>query len=363
MKKVLWIAPNLNHYKARFLSRLADGNLHITVLAGSQMTNQGHRAASEENGLRKVVVPAVKEDFNYRFSVYKTVLTMLFGGNFDVVLMPSEKKHFLVIIFLFLMKFLFRFELASYNHPTVKFRLRRPGFEKFLTRLFFLLYDKIIFYTEQGRDWAVEHKLIPAGKAFYANNTLDTELIWQNYSFTINRSTTKTLLFIGRLVPSKRLDLLFQYYQELKKKLPNMRLIIIGDGPGNPLVREKSCGNENILWRGAVVDEAKIAQDMKRAHLVFHPGASGLTIVHAFCYGKPYVTLRDCKLHGPELSYLVDSSNGLLLKGDLRNDVLRITDLLKDENAYNRMCHNAFAKAQELSIDNWCSKIKDALFE
>ena len=181
------------------------------------------------------------------------------------------------------------------------------------TRFLFRLYDRVIFYTEQAMDWAVDSNLLPKEKAFFASNTLDTDEIWEHYNFQINKSENKVILFIGRLIQSKRVDLIFTYYKELRKHLPELQLIIIGDGPEAPIVKSMINEDGSITWLGAVVDEGKIAYYMRRTHLVFIPGSSGLSIVHALCYGKPYATIQG--KHGPEFAHLEDNVNGLVLEG------------------------------------------------
>ena len=247
MGKILWVAPNLNHYKARFLNRLSEtSDLDIVVLAGGQMGEDGHKQDTRRKAYAQINLKTTKKKISYNFNVYAKIIKLLITGRFDAVLMPLEKKHLPIIIFLFMLKFLFRFMLVSYNHPTVKFKRRNERYEKSFSKFLFRLYDKIIFYTEQGQKWAVEKNLLPPQKAFFANNTLDTESICNNYSFSVNISAQKTLLFIGRLIPSKRLDLCLQYFKEIKKILPDTKLIIIGDGPDRPLALAESKRNKVI---------------------------------------------------------------------------------------------------------------------
>ena len=146
-------------------------------------------------------------------------------------------------------------------------------------------------------------------------NTLDTEMIWNNYDFHITKTTAKKILFIGRLIPSKRIDLFIDYYKEIKKNIPNLETIIIGHGPDNYLVREAINEDPNIVWKGAITNEYKIAQEMIKSNIVFIPGLSGLSIVHAFCYGKPYITIKN-ENHGPEIDYLLHGENGFILSGN-----------------------------------------------
>jgi len=361
MSRILWIAPNLNHYKAKVLNCLAqNGRIDLAVLSGATPITKGHRSLDEDFLFTKVTLTARKASFHFHPGVYAKLFTILSSRKVDIVVMPLEKKHVLIIFFLFVLRFLFKYNLVSYNHPLVRSKNRsNPVFEKLYTKLLFRLYDKIIFYTKQGHSWALKQGLLTQNKAFFANNTLDTEEIWRHYNFEVNRSDTKTILFIGRLIANKRLDLLLKYYTELKNGLPGMRLIIIGDGPEAHKVKSAVEKDQLISWKGAIVDEEVISRYMRRAHLVLVPGWSGLSIIHAFAYRKPYATIQGS--HPPEIVYLKDGENGLILTGNITKDCKRITGFLSDTVLYEAACRSAFVKAKELSIENWCRQIRYAL--
>jgi len=359
---ILWIAPNLNHYKARFLDRLVERTgLRITVYAGQKLEDLGHRAHEGEVRFNTILSRASKKNFSLRFSVYQDLWRLVRSKKFGAVLMPLERKHLPIVFYLFTMKFLIGYHLVTYNHPFspgrgAVGRLMHWGAARFL----FGLYDRVIFYTEKARNEAVAWGHLPAGRAFFANNTLDTDEIWRDFEFRVNTSEPKILLFIGRLMPNKRLDLLMKYYQALKERLPGLRLNIIGDGPEAPFIRKATTSDPGITWQGAVVDEAAIRRYMAAAHLVFVPGVSGLSIVHAFTYGKPYATLPSSR-HGPEIAYLINGVNGLMLPGKKLRDCETLAALLRDVGRYAAMCQAAFETAQGLSIGHWCRQMETAL--
>jgi glycosyltransferase involved in cell wall biosynthesis len=362
--RILWIAPNLNHYKKRFLARLVEtSDLEIVVLAGRGNIAQGHRDDGGPVPYEVVYVPAEKARFAFHPGVFSRVSRLIARAKFDVVLVPAEKKHLPLILWLGALRWIFGFHLVTYSHPVLRSRRDKiNGHDLAWTRRVFRLFDKVVFYTEKARDWAVREGFVEVGKAAFANNTLDTETIWKHHDFEINRTRPPVLLFIGRLVPSKRLDLLLEYYRALKAEIPDLRLTIIGDGPEANRVRKAAASNADIRWCGALVDEEDIAGEMKKAHLVFIPGESGLSIVHAFAYGKPYVTcdLPECA-HGPELAYLRDGENGLLVSGNFAENVARIRLLLEGGEAYERACLAASETAKSLSIENWCAQMAAAL--
>jgi glycosyltransferase involved in cell wall biosynthesis len=361
--EVLWIAPNLNHYKVRFLSKLAERlSGGLTVVAGRDPTELGHTPHEGDEGFSRIDVAADRNDFSVRPGVYSRLAGLAFSGRFNVVLMPAERKYLPLILFLRVLRLVGRFRLVSYNHPMTSPSGRPVSFAgKQLIRFMFSCYDRVIFYTEPGRLRAISQGLVPEAKAYFANNTLDTRNIWEGYDFEINESDQFTLLFIGRLVPYRWLHVLFDYFQTLKNRCPGIRLVVIGDGPESDIVKRMAAGDAAVEWRGGVADEQLIREDMRRAHLVFIPGASGLSIVHAFCYGKPYVTMSTQQNHGPEIDYLQDGVNGLLLSGDRDSDCARIDHLLHDRERYRAMCSAAFRTAGRLSVEAWCGKIEEAI--
>ncbi len=366
LTRILWIAPNLNHYKIRFLSHLAQNkSLDLVILAGRSPTAAGHRDASaskdESAPFAIVNVPVQKKWFAVHPSVFSSFFRTIKMGSFDAVLMPAEKKHLPLIVWLAVLRWWFGFRLVSYNHPVLRSRGDRiSNVDIAWTKNIFRLYDKLVFYTEQAMNWAVKKKLVSYGKAGFANNTLDTDHIWQTYKFEINKAKPPNLLFIGRLVANKRLELLFEYFKAIKQITPGASLTIIGDGPRSDLVKSAVKNDPDIRWTGAIVDEAAISVEMQRAHVVFVPGWSGLSVVHAFAYGKPYITLAGL-LHAPEISYLRNGENGLFLNGSFDENLKKIGTLLSDQEAYEKMCRSAFQTAQELSIDNWCDQMATAL--
>ena len=79
---------------------------------------------------------------------------------------------------------------------------------------------------------------------------------------------------------------------------------------------------------------------MSKNSAVFVPGLSGLSVNHAFAYGRPYIT-KDLPGHGPEISHLIDGKNGYLLKNTFLKNVEKIVKLLVDYELLSTFCKNA----------------------
>ena len=72
------------------------------------------------------------------------------------------------------------------------------------------------------------------------------------------------------------------------------------------------------------------------------------------------MTFANQNIHGPEISYLKHEYNGLLLSDSLSKNVGKIANMMCDPTTYSEMCVNAYKTGQELSVENWCSNVKDS---
>ncbi|MFT4802187.1 MAG: glycosyltransferase involved in cell wall biosynthesis [Flavobacteriaceae bacterium] len=361
--KILWLAPNFNHYKARFLNHLAeDVDVDLTILSGSGRTQMGDQELEGDWSFAHRRLNVSKKEFGYSKQV-NNELKLIFA-DFDWVLIPAEKKN--LLLFLYAMKLRKTnktIRLFSYNHPILKSKDGKiTWLDKLLTKFYYKKLDRIIFYTEQSHDWAIKNKLIDSKKAFWANNTLDNIEIQKYYTYQLPPlDDHQHLLFIGRLIPSKRIGELIEYFNRLKTLIPGLELDIIGDGPESHIIK-KAIENrgEGITWHGSLVNEDKIAPIMSKASIVFIPGHSGLSINHAFAYGRPYISLQGPS-HAPELDYITDGENGYILTGDFDSNIKTIKDLLINRRQLEQFCNNAKAKSEYLSVENWVQQLKSSL--
>lgn len=361
--KILWLAPNFNHYKARFLNHLAeDGDIDLTILSGTGRTQMGDQELEGNWSFEHIKVNVSKKDFG-NSKIVKNELKTIFA-NFNWVLIPVEKKNLLLFLYAIkLRKGNKTVRLFSYNHPVLKSKNGKVTFlDKLLSKFFYRHLERVIFYTQEACESAIQYDLVVPEKAFWANNTVDNTEIEKFYTYQLPPEEPKTILFIGRLIPSKRVIDIIKYYKLLIQKHQNLKLEIIGDGPDHTIVEKAVKEDSNITWHGTLVDEADIAPIMVRTSFVFIPGLSGLSINHAFAYGKPYLTLKDDN-HGPEIAYLKDGENGYILDDNLDEDVKKISQILDNRNLLNSLCHNAKAKSELLSVNNWVQQVKLSLLD
>ena len=359
---LLWISPELNHYRIPGLELISAKIKKLIILSGISLKEEGHISASNEGYLFKnVVTDATYRNFNRKYSVYKNIIQILKRHNPSYVLMPIEKKFICIIFFLMILKFFYGFKLLSYNHDLRAFRANTVMNKMAITiyKTLFHFYDKIIFYTKEGMDNSIIHNYISKEKSYYAGNTIDTTRILDKYRLEKD-FRNKNIVFIGRIVAKRRLELLIDFFTKLKISVCGCRLYIIGDGPLLDEYKKKFMSDE-IIFLGGTTDEEKIAWIMNKSLININTGTTGLSILHCFSYGIPVIAFSNIS-HPPEIDYVQNGYNGFMIEEyDTDKNITFVSGLLNDEKTYRELSENAIKTAKSLGIEIWSQNIINAL--
>lgn len=189
--------------------------------------------------------------------------------------------------------------------------------------------DALILYTPGVAADLVRSGFNPA-RTFVAPNSIDLDPVdralvaWSDQrvaAFLADRGAVpgRIVVFLSRLEPDKRVDVLIEAFARAASRQPDLRLAILGDGPARPELERLAAASgigDRIHFEGAVYDEDRIAPWMRGALCMAYPGPIGLSLMHAFAYGTPVITHADRQGHGPEIEALVDGGNGLLVRRD-----------------------------------------------
>jgi glycosyltransferase involved in cell wall biosynthesis len=170
--------------------------------------------------------------------------------------------------------------------------------------------DALIFYDERGREEFLRLGL-PQGKLFVADNAIDVARIRPlSLKYSGER---KNVLFIGRLIPSKKADLLVEGFARARALLPiDTRLVIVGDGPERgrlaSLIRVHQI-SEAVDLVGGVTDDVELAPLFAQSAVCVSPGYVGLSAIHSLAYGVPLL-VADTEPHSPEIEVLLPGETG-----------------------------------------------------
>lgn len=163
-----------------------------------------------------------------------------------------------------------------------------------------------------------------------------------------------TLLVLGRVEFYKRIDLVLQAVQQLMAQLPDVQLLVVGDGHARAALERQAADlhvGDHVTFTG-FVSEAEKVEHIRRAHVVVTTSEKegwGLTVLEANGCGLPAVAsdvpgLRDA---------VRDGDTGVLVP---HGDVARLTDallrVLRDRDYRERLSAGARRWAQEFSWDH-----------
>jgi glycosyltransferase involved in cell wall biosynthesis len=171
------------------------------------------------------------------------------------------------------------------------------------------------------------------------------------------------VLFAGRLIHEKRVDLLLNAIAVAKKEIPTITCAIIGDGPERGLLEHlavKLGVEENVSFTG-FVDQDGLTAYMKASKVFVLPSIRegfGLVIVEANACGLPVISIRHDMSAVREL--VEDGVNGFLVNDISSREIAEaITKLVTDEALRERLAENGFAMAKKYGWSDISTKIID----
>lgn len=104
-------------------------------------------------------------------------------------------------------------------------------------------------------------------------------------------STRFTVLYVGRLYRRKRVDVLLQAASALRRRIPELELRIVGNGPEAGRLHAISA---EAVWLGDV-SRSRLAEEYNRANVFCLPSVQegfGIVLLEAMAAGKPIVAAR-----------------------------------------------------------------------
>ncbi|MEO9210030.1 MAG: glycosyltransferase [Ginsengibacter sp.] len=215
------------------------------------------------------------------------------------------------------------------------------GFDKGLKKLIRIIYFKLanglLLYGNYSKKLMIKSGF-KENTLFVVYNSLDTKkqftLLEEQNSCFVKQQKVKifknpelfTIIFIGRLVKAKKIQLLLDAVNEFSRKSNPINCVIIGNGPEGESIKKFIATNHlegNIHMTGALYKEEDICTYFKMSDLMVSPGNVGLNCMHSFAYGVPVLTHDNLQFHGPEAEAITPGSTGLLFENNNYEDMVR----------------------------------------
>ncbi|MBM3255078.1 MAG: glycosyltransferase family 4 protein [Candidatus Omnitrophica bacterium] len=162
------------------------------------------------------------------------------------------------------------------------------------------------------------------------------------------------LIFAGRLIKDKNVDMLITALALIKKELPDISCFIIGEGPQKEKLISQSQGlglKGQVHFKGFMEYEHIISQ-MKSAKIFVFPSTRegfGMVALEAMAAGLPVITVEHPMNSSTEL--IQEGINGVICQPDAKELASNILSLLKDRDTLNKLSRGARRSTQTLDWD------------
>jgi len=205
----------------------------------------------------------------------------------------------------------------------------------FFRKTFYRLASAHLLYERRSKKIMVSHGF-DANKLHVYFNSLDYD-VHKNLRDTFKNKEKKevfsffanpdlpTFIFVGRLTKIKKIDMVINAVEALKKRGQNINLILIGDGTeknGLEQLATKKLEEGTYHFYGACYDENELSKFIATADLCVSPGNVGLTAVHSLSSGTPVCTHSNFHNQMPEVEVLEEGTTGVFFKENDLDDMV-----------------------------------------
>ena len=224
--------------------------------------------------------------------------------------------------------------------------------------------DRIITVSSFSKNEIINHLKYPADKIHVIPNAVDHSIYYKNPDKTIlNRLNIARddpiILYVGSEEPRQNVDKLIKAFAKLKNKIPNAKIIKIGDS--NLLgTREKlfKLINElnlqkDVIFAGSV-PEKELPQWYNAADLLVYPcdyAGFGLPPLEAMACGTPVITSNTTSL--PEV---VGDAGIMIDPADINKLSQEIYSVLTDKDLQKDMSKKGLKRASRFNWDKSASE-------
>lgn len=248
---------------------------------------------------------------------------------------------------------------------------RRTAWTDFVKRCFYRRFDRAVCYGRASRDELLSLSNFPSEHVRIAQNTLDTDRAFAERAAIDARAgelresagvaDAPLVVSIGRMVPRKRPLDLVEAWRRLRELSPDLRLVLVGDGPLLDDVRRRAAevDSERIVVTGRVPpgdDEAWLGA----ASVVVLPGALGLAINQSVALSRPTVVADE---PGSDSEIIEHKVTGWRYpRGDLDALVATVRQVLADDAQRQRVTTEATTMMRDrVTLDHMVAELDAAI--
>jgi len=208
-----------------------------------------------------------------------------------------------------------------------------PKYIKYARKILYK-YSDVVTANSIGSAECMKH-FVPVNKIHFIPNPVCIPNIDIDKKMILQKKELK-LLYVGRLVAQKKVEIILHAINQLLKQGYTFTLTIAGDGPLMPQIKD-FCVNNNIEQYinivGHVEDVNKYYLDSDIFVLCSDYEGTSNALLEAMSYGLTCIVSNNANISS---RIIVDQKNGIVLKNNNEVELAKILlDLLKNKNLLN----------------------------
>ena len=347
MKKVVIIQRGISNHRIPFYEGLKRNleakNIHLYLIQGHFDKDNDKNSHFSTILWASVIKNRVIRMFGKEL-YWQPISRYFLGSNLIIV---EQANGLLLNYFLFALKRLYKFRLALWGHGKNFQSLKSDSLSEQIKRIYSNKVDWWFAYTNLSAKIVMSFGY-PTNKITTVQNAIDTrrlvsaknritKLKLDNIKNELGLKSDNVCIYIGGMYHKKRLEFLIKACFHIKKKVSDFEMIFIGDGQEDYKIKQVSERYKWVHYVGPKFDEEKVPYFML-SKLILMPGLVGLAILDAFALETPLIT-TDIPYHSPEIDYLVDGVNGVIVR-ELNDPSVfadRASYLLKNNKAREKL--------------------------
>jgi len=168
------------------------------------------------------------------------------------------------------------------------------------------------------------------------------------------------VIFAGRLIKEKNVDVLIKAVALLKSNFPNIKCCIVGDGPekeGLVELAKKTGVYGNVEFAG-FQEYRELIGKIKASKVLVLPSSRegfGMVVIEAFACGVPVVTVSE--RHNAAQSLVEDGVDGLVVELGDREIAKGVEKTIKEKACYKKFSAMSLRKAGEYDWEKIVSEL------
>jgi glycosyltransferase involved in cell wall biosynthesis len=369
LKRVTFLLDWIPEYRVRFFEglrcALAERDIELDVVYGSP---DGEGAARGD--VRRL--PWGRFGASRRLRLGRKTLVLqdwrpAVGA--DLVVM-SEGVRFLTNYFLLLRQATGGTKVALWGHGANLDAATRSAFAEYLKRFLYRWPSWWFTYTD-GSQKRVLSTGFPANRTTVFYNSTSSETFAASIRSAAEQEVAvrsefgltgrRVGLFIGSLRAARRIAFLAHAADRIVEQVPDFVLVVAGDGKDREALEELARSRPHVVFTGRAEADVKLGL-LRAAELMLLPAHVGLNLVDGFTAGKPTVTI-DAARHGPEVEYLEDGVNGVVLGADATEQdfASAVVALLRDQARLRGLCEGATRTGKRFSEEAMIRRFADGI--